>query len=84
MSWGSFILVKSVWCPGGFLYLNRHNFLEIWEIVCYYIIEYIMNPFCLALFSFFNAMILKFVLLMELVSSCILLSQSLICLTNSS
>jgi hypothetical protein len=24
---GSSILVKSVWCPGGFLYLNGHSFL---------------------------------------------------------
>jgi hypothetical protein len=51
MSWGDFILVKSVWCPGGFLYLNGHSFLEIWEIFCYYFIEYIMNPYCLDLFS---------------------------------
>jgi hypothetical protein len=27
MSWGTSILVKSVWCPGGFLYLNGQNFL---------------------------------------------------------
>jgi hypothetical protein len=27
MSWGSSILVKSVWCPGGFLYLNGCSFL---------------------------------------------------------
>jgi hypothetical protein len=27
MSLGSSILVKSVWCPEGFLYLNGHNFL---------------------------------------------------------
>jgi hypothetical protein len=48
-------LVKSVWCHGGFLNLNGHNFLEIWEIFHYYFIEYIMNPFCLHLFSFFDA-----------------------------
>jgi hypothetical protein len=29
------------------------NFLEIWEIFCYYFIEYIMYPFSLHLF-FFN------------------------------
>jgi hypothetical protein len=27
MSWGSSTLVKSVWCPGGFLYLNGQSFL---------------------------------------------------------
>jgi hypothetical protein len=26
MLWGSSILVKSAWCPGGFLCLNKHNF----------------------------------------------------------
>jgi hypothetical protein len=26
-SWGSSILVKSVWCPGALLYLNGHSFL---------------------------------------------------------
>jgi hypothetical protein len=55
MPWGGSILVKSVWCPGGFLYLNGQNFLEIWGIFCYYFIECIMNSFCLDLFSFFNA-----------------------------
>jgi hypothetical protein len=55
MLWGSSILVKSLWCPGSFLYLNGHNFLEIREILCYYFIEYIMDPFCLDPFSFFNA-----------------------------
>jgi hypothetical protein len=50
MSWNSPILVKFVWCPGGFLNLNGQNFLKIWEILCYYFIEYIMNPICLELF----------------------------------
>jgi hypothetical protein len=54
MLWGGFILVKSTWCPGRFLYLNGQNFLEICEIFCYYFIEYIMYPFGLYLF-FFNA-----------------------------
>jgi hypothetical protein len=49
------ILVKSVLCPGGFLYLNGQLFLKIWEIFCYYFVEYIMYPFGLHLFSFFNA-----------------------------
>jgi hypothetical protein len=48
-------LVKSVWCPGGSLYLNGQNFLKIWEIFCYYFIEYVMYPSGLNLFSFFNA-----------------------------
>jgi hypothetical protein len=47
-------LVKSVWCPGGFLYLNEQDFLEIWEIFSYFI-ECTMHPFGLHLFSFFNA-----------------------------
>jgi hypothetical protein len=54
MLWGGSILVKSVWCPGGFLYLNGQNFLKNWEIFCYHFIEYIMYPFGLHLFSFFN------------------------------
>jgi hypothetical protein len=53
MPWGGSNLVKSVWCPRGFLYLNGHNFLEIWEIFCYYFIEYVTYPFSLHLF--FNA-----------------------------
>jgi hypothetical protein len=32
--WGGSILVKFFWCPGGFLYLNGQNFLEIWESFC--------------------------------------------------
>jgi hypothetical protein len=49
---GGSILVKSVCCPGGFLYLNGQNFLKLWEIFCYYFIEYIMYAFGLHLFSF--------------------------------
>jgi hypothetical protein len=55
MLWRGSTLVKSVWCPGGFLYLNHQNILQIWEIFCYYFIGYIMYPFGLYLFSFFNA-----------------------------
>jgi hypothetical protein len=47
-----FILVMSVWSPGGFLYLNGQNFVEIWEIICYYFIEHSMYPFGLHLFLF--------------------------------
>jgi hypothetical protein len=47
MLWGRSILVMSVWCPGVFVYLNGHSFLLIWEIFCYYFVEYIMNSFCL-------------------------------------
>jgi hypothetical protein len=36
MPWGSSFLVKYVWCPRGFLYLNGQNFLEILEIFCYF------------------------------------------------
>jgi hypothetical protein len=49
------IFVKSVCYPGGYLYLNGQNFLEIWEILCYYFIVIIMYLFGLYLFSFFNA-----------------------------
>jgi hypothetical protein len=35
----------SVWCPGGFLNLNGHLFLEIWEIFCHYFAEYIAYTF---------------------------------------
>jgi hypothetical protein len=80
MPWGGSILVKSVWSPGTFLYLKEQTFLELWEVFCCYFIEYTMNPFCLTLFSF-NTMILRFGLLMELVSCCIFLSQLLSCLT---
>jgi hypothetical protein len=44
-------------------YLSGENFLEIWEIFCYYCIEYIMYPFGLHLFSFFSASVLRFGLL---------------------
>jgi hypothetical protein len=47
--------VKSVWCPGGFLHLNGQIFLKNWEIFCYYFNDFIRYPFCLELFSFFNA-----------------------------
>jgi hypothetical protein len=84
MSWESSILVKSVWFSEGFLYLNGHKFLEIWEIFCYYLIAYIMNTFCLDLFSFFNAHDFQACSLYEVSKSCIFLSQVLSCLTNSS
>jgi hypothetical protein len=55
MLWGCSVFMKSVWCPVAVLHLNGQNFLKIWEIFCYYFIEYIMNAFCLDLFSFLNA-----------------------------
>jgi hypothetical protein len=55
MLWRGSILVMSAWCPGDFLYLNRHLFLEIWEIFCHYLVEYIIYTFGLSLFSFFKA-----------------------------
>jgi hypothetical protein len=55
MPWEGSILVKYARCPGGFLYLNGQDFLEIWGILCYYFIDYIKYPFCLDLFCFFNA-----------------------------
>jgi hypothetical protein len=83
LMWGSYILVKSVWCPGDFLYLNEQNFLKIWKIFCCYFIEYVICPFCLHLFSF-NGMILRFGLFMDLLSSCMFLSQLWSCLTKIS
>jgi hypothetical protein len=41
--------------PGDFLFLNGQLFLEIWEVFCYYFFEFIMYPFGLHLFSFFDA-----------------------------
>jgi hypothetical protein len=84
MLWRGLILVKSVWCLRGFLYLNGQNFLEIYEIFCYYFIEYTTYTFGLDLFSFSMPMILRFGLLMESVSSRIFLSQVFSCLTNNS
>jgi hypothetical protein len=55
MPWRGSILVNSVWCPGDFLYLSGKFFLEIWEVFCYYFVEYIMYSFGSHLFSFFNA-----------------------------
>jgi hypothetical protein len=55
MSTRDSIFVKSVWCPGGFLYLNEKLILEIWEIICYHFVEYIMCHFGLHFFSFFDA-----------------------------
>jgi hypothetical protein len=64
MLWGSSILVKSVWCSGGFLHLNGQNFPEIWEIFCYYFIGY------LACTSFSSMpVILRFDLLIEWLGS---------------
>jgi hypothetical protein len=74
MRWRGSIFVKSVWCPGGFLYLNGHLFLKIWKIFNYYFVEYI---FRLHLFSFFNDLIQRFGLLKELLNSCIFLLQLL-------
>jgi hypothetical protein len=47
------VYCATVWCPGGFLYVNGQNFLEIWETFCYYFIDYITYPF--GLHFFFNA-----------------------------
>jgi hypothetical protein len=55
LPWGGSNLVRSLWCPGSFLYLNGKIFLEIWEIFCYCFIEYIKYLFGLHIFSFFNA-----------------------------
>jgi hypothetical protein len=42
MPWRGSILVKSVWCPGGFLYLNGLLFLEIWRYRSCWVLE----PLC--------------------------------------
>jgi hypothetical protein len=41
MPWSGSILVMSVWCPRDFLYLDGHHFLNIWELFCYYFVDYI-------------------------------------------
>jgi hypothetical protein len=53
MPWRLSILVMFVWCSGGFLYLDRHLFLEIWDIFWSYFVEYITYNFGLHLFFFF-------------------------------
>jgi hypothetical protein len=55
MLWRGSVLAMSVWCLGGFQYLDCHLFLKIWEIFCYYFVEYIIYTFGLHLFCFFNA-----------------------------
>jgi hypothetical protein len=55
MPWRSSYLAKPVWCSGGFLYLHGQFFLQIWELFCYYFVEYIKYSSGLHLFSFFNA-----------------------------
>jgi hypothetical protein len=73
MPWRGSILVKSVWCPGGFLYLNGTHFLKIWENFCYYFVECI-TVLCIPLACTSSPssmpMIYRFDLLMELLSSC--------------
>jgi hypothetical protein len=78
MPWQGSILVKFLWCPGGFLYLNGKNFIEIWEIFGYDCVEYVMYPFGSM------PMILRFGLLVALLSSYIFFSQVLSCLTKIS
>jgi hypothetical protein len=51
MPWRGSILVMSVLCPGDFLYVNGHLFLEIWEIICHCFVEHITYTFGLCLFS---------------------------------
>jgi hypothetical protein len=48
------ILVLSIWCPGGFLYLNEHLYLKVWEIFCYFFVECFSYTSALHLLSFFN------------------------------
>jgi hypothetical protein len=55
MLWTVSTLVKHVGCPGSFLYLNGQLFFEIWEIFCFYFLEYITYPFDLQLFCFLDA-----------------------------
>jgi hypothetical protein len=73
MLWKVSILVKFLWYPGCFLYMNGQIFLQIWGIICYYFIKYIVFPFVLHPFSSMP-MILRFGLLMESLNSCIFLS----------
>jgi hypothetical protein len=71
------ILVMSVWCPGGLLYLNKHLFLNIFETSWYYFVDYITYTFAMHLFFFFVPMIVRFGVFMEMQSTCIFLLQLL-------
>jgi hypothetical protein len=44
MPWGGSVLVKSIWCPGGFLYLNGQNFPKIWKFFGYYLVDILHIP----------------------------------------
>jgi hypothetical protein len=50
--WRGSILGKTIWCPEGSLYLNEQLFLKIWDILCYYFVQYIIYPFGLQLFFY--------------------------------
>jgi hypothetical protein len=77
------MLVISVSCPGGFLYLNVNLFLEIWDIFCYYFVEYITYTFGLHILSF-NDHDSQIWSVTELLSPCIFLSQFLSLLSKNS
>jgi hypothetical protein len=66
------------------MYLNGQIYLEIWEIFCYYFIDYAAYPFFYPFSPSSMPMILRFGLLMELPSSCIFFSQLLSCLSKIS
>jgi hypothetical protein len=50
MPWRCSILVKSVWCPGYFFYLNEQLFLNIWGIFLLFF-EHVIYPFHLVSFN---------------------------------
>jgi hypothetical protein len=82
MQWRVSIFVNSVLCPWGILYHNGQVFLEIWEIFCYYFVEYSMYSFGFYLFCSLSV-ICRFGLLIELLCSWKFLSQLLCLLCKS-
>jgi hypothetical protein len=48
------IVLTIIWHGKDLFCLNRHHFLKIWEIFCYYFLDYITYTIVLYLFSFFD------------------------------
>jgi hypothetical protein len=40
MLWRDHVLIMTAWNPRDLLYLDELVFLKIWEVFCYYILEY--------------------------------------------
>jgi hypothetical protein len=85
MLWGGSILVKSLWCSGGFLYLQNRMGIS-YSRFGKFSVNVLLNILQISFACTSSSMpiILRFGLLMESVSSYVFLSQVLSCLTNSS